>query len=56
MEHMVKACKTCLINRSQQRRGPLIPSERADYPFQMVGTDLFYWHDFLLTVDYYRHY
>ena len=58
IEDMVKACETCLTNRSQQRREPLIPSEIADYPFQMVGTDLFYWNgqDFLLTVDYYSRY
>lgn len=58
IEKMVKSCDECQQNQRQQCKEPLIPSDIALYPFQMIGTDLFYWNnqDLLLVVDYYSHY
>ena len=58
IEDMVKSCETCLENQKKQAKETMIGSEIPKYPFQVVGTDLFYWNgqDFLLIVDYYSRY
>ena len=57
-EDMVKSCETCLENQKKQTKETMIGSEIPKYPFQVVGTVLFYWNgqDFLLIVDYYSRY
>ena len=58
IEDMVKSCETCLENQRKQSKEPMMASEIPTYPFQTVGTDLFYWNgqDFVLLVDYYSRY
>ena len=53
-EDMVKLCNVCIENQRTKEKEPIIPRDIAEYPFQIVGTDLFYWNDqnFLLVVDY----
>ena len=40
IEDVVKSCNICAYNQKKQSNEPLIPSDIAVYPFQMVGTDL----------------
>ena len=55
---MVKLCTACQELRNSNTKQPMISSELPDYPFQVVGTDLFYWNgqDNLIIVDYYSRY
>ena len=55
---MVKLCAACQELRNSNTKQPMISSELPDYPFQVVGTDLFHWngHDNLIVVDYYSRY
>ena len=41
-------------NQRKQEKDPMMASDIAVYPFQIVGTDLFHWNgqNFLLVVDY----
>ena len=54
---MVKQCPTC-CKSSRPRKEPMIPTELPTYPFQKVGTDLFYFKGttYLLVVDYFSRY
>ena len=54
---IVRQCPTC-ARESQQRREPLIKSTLPDYPWQIIGTDLFELEGtkYLLTVDYFSRY
>ena len=58
IEHMIKSCDICQHNKKAQQKETMIATEVPDYPFQMIGTDLFHWNrqDFLLVVDYYSQY
>ena len=55
IEDVVSHCSTCSEYQNQYAREEMISSNVPDYPWQMVGTDLFHWDgmDFLLVVDYY---
>ena len=52
---VVERCTACNEYASKPKREPLMPAKVPEYPFQVVGTDLFHadGKDYLLTVDYY---
>ena len=54
---MVKQCTTC-AKQAKQKKESLIPTYLPDYPWQVVGTDLFEIKGthYLITVDYFSHY
>ena len=54
---IVRQCPTC-AREAQRRREPLIKSTLPDYPWQIIGTDLFELEGtkYLLTVDYFSRY
>ena len=51
---MLQNCKECVKLR-EIRKEPLIPTPLPDYPWQLVGTDLFDMNQkhYLLVVDYF---
>ena len=55
---LVLNCSTCLKHRSSNPKEPLMPHTVPEYPWQIVGTDLFTWNrkDFIVVADYYSHY
>ena len=55
--HMVQQCTTC-AKEARQRKEPMLPTKLPDYPWQVVGTDLFEIKGvhYLTTVDYFSHY
>ena len=54
---MVQRCQQC-AKEAHYRKEPMIKSELPDYPWQIIGTDLFELkgHQYLLTVDYLSRY
>ena len=54
---MVKQCLSCAKDATP-RKEPMIPTPLPDYPWQRVGTDLFYHKgtNYLLVVDYFSRY
>ena len=50
----VERCSIC-VRESSPRREPLIPSKLPDYPWQKIGTDLFYMKrsNYILIIDYF---
>ena len=54
---MVKQCLSCAKD-STPREEPMIPTPLPDYPWQRVGTDLFYHKgtNYFLVVDYFSRY
>ena len=50
---MINFCIICLKNQRKQEKEPIIASNIAVYPFQIVVADLFHWNgqNFLLVVD-----
>ena len=54
IEEMGLACESCREKESNERREPLISVSVPDYPYQMVGIDLFscQGRNFLMIVDY----
>ena len=54
---MVKQCTTC-TKQAKQKKEPLMPTDLPDYPWQVVGTDLFEIKGthYLITVDYFSCY
>ena len=50
---MIKFCIICLKNQRKQEKEPIIASNIAVYPFQIVVADQFHWNgqNFLLVVD-----
>ena len=58
IEDMVKLCNICIKNQRKQEKEPMIATDIAVYPFQIVGTDQFHWNsqNFLLVVDYHSKY
>ena len=57
VKEFVENCREC-AKESQQRKEPLIPTPLPDYPWQMVGSNLFQLggEQYLLVVDYYSRY
>ena len=57
MREFVENCRTCASSASP-RRDPLLPTSLPDYPWQVVGTDLFEFKcvHYLLVVDYFSRY
>ena len=55
---MVLNCTVCLERRNSNQKEPLMPHPVPNFPWQIVGTDLFTWNDqnFLVVVDYYSRY
>ena len=55
IEDRVSACNTCKRHDRAQSNAPLCPSEVPDYPWQIIGSDLFQLNDdhYLINVDYY---
>ena len=54
---MVQHCDTC-AKEARQRKEPLLPTALPDYPWQVIGTDLFEINraHYLITVDYFSRY
>ena len=54
---MVKQCTTC-AKQDKQKKEPLMPTDLPDYPWQVVGTDLFEIKGthYLITVDCFSRY
>jgi len=52
---LVEGCTPCNVRARAPGTEPLLPTPVADYPFQMLGVDLFHIEgkDFLLTTDYF---
>ena len=57
VQKMVQSCQEC-AKLSLAKKEPLIPTPLPDYPWQLVGTDLFELNQkhYLLVVDYYSRY
>ena len=57
VKDMVQRCPTC-VRDAFQRKEPLMPSSLPDFPWQVVGTDLFEMKGdhYLLVVDYFSRY
>ena len=57
IKDMVERCPTC-VRVSTPRREPLLPSYLPDYPWQKIGTDLFFLNgaNYLVAVDYFSRY
>ena len=55
---MVLNCPVCLEHRSSNAKEPLMPHTIPEYPWQIVGTDLFSWDQktFIVVADYYSHF
>lgn len=55
IEDRISSCSICKLHDKAQPHTPLIPSEIPDYPWQIIGSDLFQIKDqhYLLNVDYY---
>jgi hypothetical protein len=55
IENMILSCTACNDYARKPTVEPLIPTPVTDYPFQVLGTDLFHCDgkDYLLTVDYF---
>ena len=56
VKDMVQRCATCFRDFFQ-RKEPLMPSSLPDFPWQVVGTDLFEMKGdhYLLVVDYFHY-
>ena len=54
LKQMIQNCPTCARN-TRPRKAPLLTTLLPEYPWQVVGTDLFE-KDGLLTVDYFSRY
>ena len=55
IEDKIMSCNTCKSHENAQPQAPLIPSEIPEYPWQVLGSDLFQiaGANYLLNVDYY---
>jgi len=55
---LVSNCSTCLNNRNQQQREPLLPQEIPSEPWIKISVDLFtlYKKKYVLVIDYYSKY
>ena len=57
IEEMVRKCEVC-AKEATPRREPLLVTPLPDYPWEIVGTDLFEWkgEQYLIIIDYYSRY
>ncbi len=57
IKQMVESCHDC-AKEAVQRRSPLMPTLLPEYPWQVIGTDLFKLkgEHYLLVVDYFSRY
>ena len=57
IEDLIEQCPTCVKEHSPHKE-PLIPTDLPDYPWQKIGTDLFFMNgaNYLITVDYFSRY
>ena len=55
IEQVVNSCDICLESRNMHAKEPMLTSVIPEYPFQIVGTDLFHWdgQEYIIVVDYY---
>ena len=55
IEQVVNSCDSCLESRNMDAKEPMLTSVIPEYPFQIVGTDLFHWdgQEYIIVVDYY---
>ena len=55
IDDKVSSCAVCRKHDNAQKHAPLMPSEIPEYPWQIIGSDIFQVHDthYLLNVDYY---
>ncbi|XP_028416269.1 uncharacterized protein K02A2.6-like [Dendronephthya gigantea] len=58
IEDLVSKCSYCQELRNANPKEPMKPHVVPQYPWQVVGTDIFHWQDkdYLLVVDYYSRY
>ena len=54
-EQVVQSCNIYLESRNMHAKEPMLTSVIPEYPFQIVGTDLFLWNgrEYIIVVDYY---
>ena len=57
IKDLIEQCPTCVKEHSSHKE-PLIPTDLPDYPWQKIGTDLFFMNgaNYLLAVDYFSRY
>ena len=57
ISNLVEKCPTC-VQEAKHRREPLLCTDLPDYPWQVVGSDLFVLKEtqYLLVVDYFSRY
>ena len=55
IEQVVQSCNICLESRNIHAKEPMLTSVIPEYPFQIVGTDLFFWNgqEYMIVIDYY---
>ena len=55
IEQVVQSCNICLESRNMHAKEPMLTSVIPEYPFEIVGTDLFFWNgqEYIIVVDYY---
>ena len=53
IEDVVRQCVQCAEFQNKVSREPLKPTPTTDLPYSEVGTDIFHFKDYLITVDYY---
>ena len=58
VDEIVETYSTCIHSQRKQSWEPIMSSDMPDYPFQIVGRDLFYWNGqyFVRVVNYYSRY
>jgi len=58
IKQLVLNCSTCLEYRNSNTKEPLSSHEIPEYPWQIVGSDLFTWENkhYIVVADYYSHF
>ena len=56
IEDMILRCATCIEERPEKQKEPLLPHDVPEQAWQKLGVDLFKGKDYLLVVDYYSKY
>ena len=57
IKDLIEQCPTC-VKEHIPRKEPLMPTDLPDYPWQKIGTDLFFMNgaNYLVAVDYFSRY